>query len=65
MAIQRVKELVCHVDDKCEICHTGNVEFPATEMIEVLGTPTEIGISTCKICFDNIQIAIGEISQEY
>ncbi len=65
LAISQVKSLVKTVEDKCEICHKNSVDFEAIEIIEIIGMPTEVGIPTCKTCFNNIQIAIGEISEEY
>ncbi len=57
--------MVCHADDKCEICKKNKFEIPANESIEIQGIDTEVGIQTCRTCFDNIQIAVGQISQEY
>ncbi len=65
LAISQVKSLVKNVDDKCEICHKNSVDFEAGEIIEIIGMPTEVGIPTCNTCFNNILIAIGEISEEY
>ena len=65
LAISQVKNLVSQMDDKCEICHKNLIEYQSEEVIDIKGMPTEVGIPTCKTCFDNIQIAIGEISEEY
>ena len=65
MAIAHVKSIVTQTDHLCEICRKNPSEIPETAVIEVKGMETEVGIATCKTCFDNIQIAIGEISEEY
>ena len=65
LAISRVKSLILQIDGKCEICHKNTVEYKAEEIIEIKGMPTEVGIPTCRTCFDNIQIVIGELSEEY
>jgi len=65
MAIAHVKSLTTQVDHLCEICRKNPSEISEDTAIEVKGIPTEVGIGICKTCFDNIQIAIGEISQEF
>ncbi|MBT3312200.1 MAG: hypothetical protein HN737_11365 [Desulfobacterales bacterium] len=65
LAISKVKGMVCPVDNKCEICRKNITERKQNEIIKIKGMPTEIGILVCGNCFDNIQIAIGEISEEY
>lgn len=65
LAISQVKRLVVPIDGKCEICHRNEAQFSTDEIIEIKGIPTEVGLSTCRSCFDNIQIAAGEISEEY
>jgi hypothetical protein len=65
MAISQVKGMVCPADDKCEICRKNIVELQPNEIIDIKGMPTEIGIPVCRSCFDNLQITIGEISEEY
>lgn len=65
MAISHVKSITTQVDLLCEICRKNKSEIPEDTVIEVKGIPTSVGISTCKTCFDNIRIAIGEISEEF
>ena len=65
MAISQVKGMVCPVDNKCEICRKNIAEIQPDEIIDIKEMPTELGVSLCRSCFDNVQIAIGEISEEY
>jgi hypothetical protein len=53
------------MDHLCEICRKIKSEIPEDTEIDVKGIPTAVGISTCRTCFDNIRIAIGEISEEF
>lgn len=65
MAISHVKSLTTQTDHLCEICRKIKSEIPEDTEIDVKGIPTAVGISTCRTCFDNIRIAIGEISEEF
>jgi hypothetical protein len=65
LAIERVKQMVSPLDSLCAICHKNAVAYPEDEMIEIKDMPTEVGLPTCKTCFTNIQIMIGELSCEY
>lgn len=64
-AIDHVKRLLAPMDGICTICYKKPAELSPETSIDILEIPTEIGIHVCRTCFDNILIAIGEISQEY
>ena len=64
-AIEQVKGLFTVTGEICYLCHKNKTEVDAVTTIEILGEDTPIGVSVCRSCFDNIQIAVGEISQEY
>ncbi|MBU1167995.1 MAG: hypothetical protein KKD44_00375 [Proteobacteria bacterium] len=64
-AIDQVKRLLAPMEGICLICYKKPAELGPDTCIDILDIPTEIGISVCRTCFDNILIAIGEISQEY
>jgi hypothetical protein len=64
-AIEQVKTLLSPMGDICGICYKNKADLGPDTVIEVLGLPTAIGLAVCRTCFDNIQIAVGEISQEY
>ena len=64
-AIEQVKNLFTVTGDICALCHKNKVEIGASRTIEIIGMDTEIGAPVCQSCFDNILIAVGEISQEY
>ena len=64
-AIDQVKTVVAPLQGICTICHKNKSELAPETLVEIIGTPTPVGIPTCRSCFDNILIAIGEISQEY
>ncbi len=64
-AIEQVKTLVAPDMNLCQICHKNTWEFTPETELDIIGTPTAIGLSTCRSCFDNLQIAVGEISMEY
>lgn len=64
-AIERVKTVVAPDMNLCRICHKNTWEFPAETELDILGTPTPIGFAVCRVCHDNLLIAIGEISMEY
>ncbi len=64
-AIEQVKALFIVTGEVCALCHKNKSEVDASTTIEIIGMETPIGVSVCRSCFDNIQIAVGEISQEY
>ena len=64
-AIEQVKTVVAPVQGICMICHKNLSDIPPEALVEIIGIPTPVGIHTCNTCFDNILIAIGEISLEY
>jgi hypothetical protein len=64
-AIEQVKTVVGPVQGICSVCLKNKSEISPETLVEVIGTPTPIGVHTCRTCFDNIIIAIGEISMEY
>lgn len=64
-AVEQVKTLFTVAGEICSLCHKNKVEIEAQKTIEIIGEDTEIGRPVCRSCFDNIQIAVGEISQEY
>lgn len=64
-AIEQVKNLFTVTGEICGLCHKNKVEIDPSRTIEIIGMETEIGVPVCQSCFDNIQIAVGEISQEY
>lgn len=64
-AIDQVKSLVAPLEGICGICQKNKSEIPSQEEIDIIDMPTQVGVPTCRTCFDNIRIAIGEISQEY
>ncbi|MFA6012675.1 MAG: hypothetical protein WC799_21970 [Desulfobacteraceae bacterium] len=64
-AIEHVKTVVAPNMDLCQVCHKNTWIYPPETEVEVIGTPTAIGLTTCRNCFDNLLIAIGEISAEY
>ena len=65
LAIEQVKQMFQPVDRVCALCRKNEVDHAEDEMIEIKGIPTEVGLPTCKSCFINLQIVIGEISCEY
>jgi len=64
-AIERVQRMFSPSDAVCAVCRKNKIDYSENEGIDIKGMPTEVGIPTCKSCFDNIQIVIGEISDEY
>ncbi len=64
-AIKQVRGLFPVTGEICYLCHKNKSEIDASTKIEIIGMETPIGVSVCRSCFDNIQIAVGEISQEY
>ncbi len=64
-AIEQVKTLVAPDMKLCQVCHKNVWEFPPETQLDIIGTRTAIGLSTCRSCYDNLLIAIGEISMEY
>ncbi|GAB6095517.1 hypothetical protein JCM14469_17690 [Desulfatiferula olefinivorans] len=64
-AILQVKALLAPMGDICGICYKNKAEFGPDAAIEVMGIETAVGLCVCRTCFDNIRIALGEISQEY
>ncbi len=64
-AIEQVKDLFSVSGEICALCHKNKSEIDPSTTIEIIGMETPIGVSVCRSCFDNIQIAVGEISQEY
>ncbi len=64
-AIEQVKGLFMVTGDICGLCHKNKVEIERSKTVGIIGIDTEIGVSVCQSCYDNILIAVGEISQEY
>ena len=64
-AIEQVKTVVAPLQGICQICHKNKSVMPPDTEVDIIGTPTAVGLCTCQTCFDNILIAIGEISLEY
>lgn len=64
-AIDQVKSLLAPMGGICEICYKNEATLPYTTEVDILDMPTQIGLEVCQSCYDNILIAIGEISQEY
>ena len=64
-AIEQVKELFNVNGEFCSLCHSKKAEIDTSRTIEIIGIETPVGVSVCQSCFYNIQIAVGEISQEY
>lgn len=64
-AIEQVKDLFTVTGEICGLCHKNKAEIEPSKTVDIIGIDTEIGVSVCKSCFDNILIAVGEISQEY
>lgn len=64
-AIEQVKTVVAPNMDLCQVCHKNTWIFPSETEVDVIGTPTAIGVTTCRNCYDNLLIAIGEISMGY
>ena len=63
--ICQVKGLLAPMGGICEICYKNQAVLPYDTLVDILDMPTEIGLEVCQSCFDNILIALGEISQEY
>lgn len=64
-AIEQVKGLFISTGEICGLCHKNKAEIEPSKTVDIIGIDTEIGVSVCQSCFDNILIAVGEISQEY
>jgi hypothetical protein len=64
-AIEQVKQMFQPSDRVCALCRRNKIDYTGNETIEIKGIPTEVGLPTCKSCFINLQIVIGEISCEY
>lgn len=64
-AINQVKSLLAPMGCMCEICFKNKAVLPYDTQVDILDIPTQIGLEVCRSCYDNILIAIGEISQEY
>lgn len=64
-AIEHVKSLVAPDMNLCQICHKTNWKLPGETTLDIIGTPTSIGLFICENCYNNLLIAIGEISMEY
>lgn len=64
-AIDQVKCLLAPMGGICEICYRNKPDLGPDTEIDILDMPTKIGVDICRSCYDNILIAIGEISQEY
>jgi hypothetical protein len=64
-AIEQVKSVVGPIGGICVICHRNAPDVPPETEIDIIGTLTPLGVPACRTCFENILIAVGEISQEY
>ena len=64
-AIEQVKTIVAPDANHCQICLKSPWVYSADTVLDIIGTPTAVGLATCKICHENLLIAIGEISMEY
>ncbi len=64
-AMEQVKSLFAETGDVCCLCRKNKAEIDGTGTIDIIGMETEIGVPVCNNCFNNILIAVGEISQEY
>lgn len=64
-AIDQTKNLLAPMGGVCEICYRNKPVFGPETEVDILDMPTKVGVDLCQSCYDNILIAIGEISQEY